>query len=264
MLFSIAIVLIFAIPSLAQQEDAMAKARERQAKMMETQMFMNQLMQLGFNGELRKELEIVDDQVESVKELAQDYQKEMMEFHRENGQIGIEIQKLVKEGKNAEAAELGKDYQDRNREFSESYMDQAAEVLLPHQIKRLKQISKRQGARYSNQFQDEFGIAASFADELGLSAEEKKRLIDTIKEARKEYYTTVADAKKKANEKIMSALTTEQKEKMKEIFGDEYDQQANQRKARIEMMKKQSENQRDADEQMGKKRREMMEKQSKN
>jgi competence protein ComGC len=76
MLFSIAVVLTFAIPSLAQDQDAMAKAKERQAKMMETQMLMQQLMMLGHDSELRKELEVVDDQVESVKELAQDYQSE--------------------------------------------------------------------------------------------------------------------------------------------------------------------------------------------
>lgn len=248
-LFSIAIVFAFAIPSLAQDQDALAKAKERQAKMMETQMLMNQLMMLGHDSELRKELEVVDDQVESVKELAQDYQTKMMEFHSKNAKIGIEIQKLVQEGKAEEAQELAAEYQERNREFTESYMEKAKEVLLPHQIERLRQIAKRQGAKYTNEFQDEFGLTATFADEIGLSAEEKKRLLDTIKEARNEYYATVEAAKKKANEKIMAALTTEQKEKLKEILGDEYDQQASQRKARVEMMKKQ---------------REMMEKRKKN
>ena len=212
-------------------------------------MLMNQLMMLGHDSELRKELEVVDDQVESVKELAQDYQSEMMKFHSKNAKIGIEIQKLVQEGKAEEAQELAAEYQERNREFTESYMEKAKEVLLPHQIERLRQIAKRQGAKYTNEFQDEFGLTATFADEIGLSAEEKKRLLDTIKEARNEYYATVEAAKKKANEKIMAALTTEQKEKLKEILGDEYDQQASQRKARVEMMKKQ---------------REMMEKRKKN
>lgn len=250
-----ALMLTVALPSVAQSEaakEAMARAQERQAKMMETQMFMQQLMQLGFNGELRKELEVVDDQVESVKELAENYQRDMMEFHRDNGQIGIEIQKLMKEGKNEEAGKLGEEYQNRMKDFSASYMDQAAEVLLPHQISRLKQIAKRQGAKYSNEFQDEFGIAATVADEIGLSAEEKKRLTDAIKEAREEYYAIVEEAKKKANEKILATLTTEQQEKMKEILGEEYDQQAMQRKSRAEMMKKQRERM--------KKQREMMEK----
>ena len=241
MLFSLACVFAFVVPSMAQQEDMIAKMKQRQAKMMETQMLMQQLMQLGFNSELRKELEVVDDQVESVKELAEDYQREMMEFHQKNGKIGIEIQKLLKEGKNEEASKLGEEYQNRNNEFAESYMEKAAKVLLPHQIGRLKQIAKRQGAKFTNQFQDEFGIAVTVADEIGLSVAEKERLEAAIREARKEFYATVEEAKKKANEKILATLTTEQQEKMKEILGEEYDQEAMQRKARADRMKEQRE-----------------------
>ena len=230
-----------AVPLFAQTEDMMAEAKKRQAEMMETQMFMQQLMQLNFNSELRKEIEVVDDQVDAVKKLAEDYQREMMEFHQKNGKIGLEIQRLFKEGKMEEAKELGEEYQNRNSEFSEGYKKKIAEVLLPHQIERLNQIAKRQSARYTNEFQDEFGIGVAFADEIGLTAAEKKRLIDTVKEARKEYYATVEEARKKANEKILSSLTTEQKEKMKEILGEEYDPQAMQRKSRVEMMKKQRE-----------------------
>ena len=239
MLLSLAIVCAFANASQAQTEDAVADAKARQAEMMELQMFMSQLMQLNFNTELRKELEVVDDQVKSVKKLGQDYQREMMEFHQEHGKMGLEIQKLMQDGKHAEAGELGQEYQRLNQEFSDGFRKKAEEVLLPHQIRRLKQIAKRQGARYSNQFGDQFGIPVSVADEIGLSAEEKKRLIDAVKVAREEYYAAVADARKKANEKIMASLTTEQKEKMQEILGEEYDQEAIQRKVREEMMNKQ-------------------------
>jgi len=241
MLFSLAIVFAFAGSSQAQLEGVMAEAKARQAEMMELQMFMQQLMQLNFNSELRKELEVVEDQVESVKKLGEDYQREMIKFHQEHGKLTNEIQKLYQEGKYQEAQEVGEEYQRLNKEFSDGYKKKAEEVLLPHQIQRLKQIAKRQGARYMNQFGDEFGVVASVADEIGMSANEKERLIDAIKAARKEYYAAVDDAKKKANEKIMAALTTEQKEKMQELLGEEYDQEATQRKAREEMMKEQRE-----------------------
>ncbi|QEG20527.1 hypothetical protein [Mariniblastus fucicola] len=38
------------------QSEAVKQAQQRQAKMMQTQFFMQQLMQLNFNSELRKEL----------------------------------------------------------------------------------------------------------------------------------------------------------------------------------------------------------------
>ena len=224
-LFSVALVFAVCLPALAQQEDAATKARQRQTKMMETQMFMSQLMQLGFNSDLREELEVVDDQVEDVKKLAQNYQKEIMEFHMENRKYMEDVQKLYQEGKHKEAQKISEEFQEKNDALSQRYMDRAAETLLPHQMRRLQQIARQQRVKSVNQFSDEFGVAASLADELGLSAAEKKRLIDTIKEARKEYYETVAVAKKKANEKIMGALTTEQKEKMKEMLGESYDQQ---------------------------------------
>jgi predicted secreted Zn-dependent protease len=93
----------------------------------------------------------------------------------------------------------------------------------------------------TNQYSDEFGMASSMAKELGLTPEESKKLNETIKEAREEYYEAVEAAKKKANEKIMSVLTIEQKEKMKQILGDLWDQDASRRKAREKAMKRSKE-----------------------
>lgn len=189
--------------------------------MMETQMFIQQLMQLGFNGELRKEIEVVDDQIESVKKLAQEYRREMMEFQMKNGKIQLEIQKLVKEARHEEARELSEDFQGKHELLAKEYIEKANEALLPHQIERLRQISKQQRVKSMNRFQDEFGIALSLADELGLTKEEKDKLIETIKRTRKKYYEEVAAAKKKANEEIMGVLTKEQQEKIREILGEE-------------------------------------------
>lgn len=239
-LLSVALVLTFSTLLFAQ-EDKMAEAKKRQAEMMQTQMFMSQLMQLGFNDELRKDLEIVDDQVKTVKKLAQDYQKEMMEFHMQNRDLGLEIQELYQAGKHEEARQLSEEFQQKNQGFSQGYMDKAKEILLPHQIERLQQIARQQRAKNSNQFGDEFGTAISLADEIGLSAEEKKRLVDAVKAARKEYYETVNAAKTKAKEKIMSSLTTDQQAKLNELLGDEFNQEDSIRKMREEAMKKQRE-----------------------
>ena len=240
----LAITLLVLSPAAAQfgaNAEQMEKMKQRQAEMMQTQFFMQQLMQLGFNSELKKELEIVDNQAEDVKTLAQDYQKAMMEFHQNNGMMGFEIQKLHKEGKFKEAQQLGESFYEKQKAFNQEYRDKAAEVLLPHQIERLSQISRQQQAKLSNQFQDEFGVVASAADEIGLTKEQKDALVEKIKEARKEYYEKVEAAKKEANEKILSALTPEQQEKMKSLLGDDWDQEKNRRKSMQDMMKKQRE-----------------------
>jgi hypothetical protein len=244
LILSVLCVIPSASISVAQdgsQQEVMARMRKQQAEMMDTQFFMQQLMQLGFSSELRKELEIVDDQVESVKELAQEYQKEMMDFYRGNRELQTELQDLYQSGKHEEARELSLEYQEKQREFNDGFMNKAAGTLLPHQVDRLKQISKQQRVKTMNQFQDEFGVTSALADEIGLSEQEKKRLLDAIKAARKAYYEEVEAAKKKANAVIMAALTTEQQEKLRGIIGDPYDQQQMSRRARDRMRAKPSE-----------------------
>ena len=241
-LFAILLVFTVVAPAFAQDEDANPwGGGEQQQRAMETQFFMQQLMMLGHNEELRKELEVVDEQVEDVKDLAQNYQKDIMKFYTDNQELGQEMQQLIRDGKMEEAQELGKQYQEKNAEFAQGYLDKANEVLLPHQIDRLKQIAKQQVVKMTNQYSDEFGMASSMAKELGLSKEETKKLNETIKAAREEYYEAVETAKKKANEKIMSVLTIEQQEKMKEILGDMWDQDATLRKTRAKAMERQKE-----------------------
>ena len=218
-------------------EEMVKRMREKQSQMMETQFLMQQLMQLGFNSELRKELEIVDDQVESVKKLAQDYQNEMLEFQKTGQKFRMEIQKLVDDGDHEKARELSMEFQEKNQTLADRYIELASETLLPHQIVRLKQISKQQRVKGMSQFQDEFGIAASMADEIGLTEDEKSRLIEIIKDARKQYYEEVESAKKVANEKIMGALTAEQKEKLRELIGETYNQEEMRRRSREEMLR---------------------------
>lgn len=240
-LFAVLLVFVLVAPAIAQEKETNPFGGEEQRKMMETQFFMQQLMMLAHDEELRKELEVVDDQVEEVKKLGQDYQKDMMKFYADNRELMEEMQQMYSDGNVEEAQEMGKEFQKKNTEFSESYMDRAAEVLLPHQIERLKQIAKQQVVKMTNQYSDEFGMASSMAKELGLTPEESKKLNETIKEAREEYYEAVEAAKKKANEKIMSVLTIEQKEKMKQILGDLWDQDASRRKAREKAMKRSKE-----------------------
>lgn len=215
--------------AIAQQNE-LNEARARQSKMMETEFLMVQVMQLGHNADMRKELEIVDDQVDDLKKMTREHQAAMMEFNIKNSKMMVEIQELLKEDKAFEAMSLNQKYQEKIQELSDKYMEKVSGTLLPHQIDRLLQISKQQRIKSTNQFSDEFGIPAALADEVGLSKREKEKLIEVIKAARKEYYEKVEALKKVANEKIMNSLTTEQRAKMREILGDTFDQEKSRRR----------------------------------
>jgi len=222
-LFALSLALFFTASAMAQ-DDSQGERHEQQQKMLESQFFMNQLMMLGHDKALRKELEVVEEQVKDLKKLAKDYHKELTSFYTNQNSI----QKMP-------AGEL----QRKIIELSQGFMDKASGVLLPHQITRLQQIAKQQRIKLTNQYSDEFGVASSLSKELGLTEQEKEQLEEATEKARQEYYETVATAKKKAKEKIMAALTTQQQDQMNEILGEDWDQDKVRREARLRVRKNQ-------------------------
>ena len=236
-LFALLLIAVLATPAMAQENDS-PFGKEEAEKIMETQFFMSQLMMLGHDEGLRNELEVVDEQVDDLKELAKNYQKDMMSFYSDNKELLEGMQKSALGDNPEDAQEMVKKFQKKNAEFSQGYMDKLEEVLFPHQIERLKQIAKQQQMKLTNKYSDEFGIAASLSKELGLTAEQEEQLNETIKDARQEYYDTVETAKKKALDRIMGTLTPEQKEKMEEIIGDDFDQDFMRRKNREKAKKR--------------------------
>ena len=238
--FLFSLVLVFSLFPLGQSEAQVDKAHENKAhenkahqneaqEKMETQFLMSKIATLAYDEELRKELEVVDRQAYQLKELAKNHQSDTMKFYTDNSELISKLQEAKKKKGAEHSIELAKKFNQKKADFAKTYMDRLTDILLPHQVDRLKQLVKQQRIRLKSQFSDEFGMAASLADELGLDAEQKKSLNEAIKIARKEYYDSVAAAKKKAHEKIQSTLTAEQQKKMKEMVGEIWDQDAGRR-----------------------------------
>lgn len=226
-----------------QEEESLQELQQEYMKnnkdQMERQMLLSQIIQVAYNQSLQDELSLVPEQVETVKTLGQEYQKKMMEFSTERQDEMMEIQELIKEGKNREAMEKSAEYQREFVELTRDIVERAEESLLPHQIERLKQISKQQTSKYSNNYGDEFGIPYGLADEIGLTEEEKRKLKKVIEEARKEYYSQVEKLKEEANERILDAIPSEKRDKLNEILGDFYDAEKQQRRTRDELRERQ-------------------------
>ena len=228
--FLSSLVLVFSLFPLGQSE---AQVNEAAQQKMETHFLISKIATLAYDVELRKQLDVVDDQANQLKELAKNHQTDTMKFYTDNTELITKLQGAAGKEGAEHSRELANEFNHKKAEFAKTYMDRLMDILLPHQVDRLKQLVKQQRTRLTNQFSDEFGIVASLADELGLDTEQKKSLNEAIKIARKEYYDSVAAAKKKANEKILSALTVEQQEKMKMIVGDIWDQEAGRRGKRL-------------------------------
>lgn len=233
----------FSLAVTAQEFDyeMMREFQKSQQERMQRQMQMSQLMQILGNEDMRKELAIVPDQVEELREIVQEYQQLQMKFQMENRESQAKVQQLFREKRMEEAVAVAKEMHAEYDKQSKSLVGGVDEFLLPHQLDRLKQIAKQQSLKYRTRFRDEFGIPLALADELELSQEERKKLAETTEKARAEFYKKVEELKKQTNEKILNSLPATKRAKVKEIIGDYYDHEKQQRREAADRHKAQQE-----------------------
>ena len=216
------------ISSLTVSASAQLQSSKRIQEISSNSMMLGQLLQLVYNKGLMNELEILDDQMDKVKKIGQDYQKQMMEMTKANSEMYTkmaEIQKRAAEGDKdakAEIKTLTAEYYEKMSESQSKTIKDLEEVLLPHQMKRLRQIARQQSFKWMKN-SDYFGIPYAMSNELDLSREQKKELKKVTDKIRKEFYEDVAKMRKKSMKKILDALTAEQREKFDDIVGDFYD-----------------------------------------
>ena len=218
------------------QEQMREFAKRNQQRLLD-QMLINQLMQLGSSRALQAELEVVKEQAERLTHLARSFNSRMMKFSSENLEQIQEAAELIRSGEHAEGMKLSNQFHELQSEIMNEMMDEVNEVLLPHQVDRLRQLAKQQMARTTNPYRDEFGIAIGLAEELELTREERTHLSKTIERVRKQYYADVAELKKQANQEIMDAIPPAKRERIKEILGDYYDRETQSRKQAAKMRK---------------------------
>lgn len=163
------------------------------------------------NPSVQKDLELVGDQLKQVEDLQAEFARQMKE------QIGD----LTKGGFSADRfegiGELVKKLQKEQHAKMEG-------LLLPHQIKRLKQVAlqthmKNAGAAGAL-------VSAALAEELGITEEQQERLKERSKEIEKKLAEDTAKLKEKAKEELLKELTSKQRSLLKEMTGDKYEPQS--------------------------------------
>ncbi len=221
----VCIVLLFGLANSLQGQSAPSKKKH---DIQSTMMVLNQLIQLTHNKGLMSELEILDDQAAKVKKIGREYQNQLMEINKRNVKFYTELAELrsraIKgdEEAKAQADELTKNYYVQMRESQSKTIDQLNEVLLPHQMKRLQQISKQQSFKWARN-SDYFGMPYAMSRELKMNSDQRKELKKITEEVREEFYRDVAKMRKKSMKKILSKMTDEQRKRFDELVGDFYD-----------------------------------------
>ena len=165
---------------------------------------------------IQKELELVSDQVDAIKE-AQDRQREMMR------EVFMGARDRMQGLDNEERQELSKEIQEEMKEANTGLEKEVMEELLPHQISRLKQIfnqaqSNRNGGAQSGK------MSESLVEDLGLTEEQLQELKEKAAEVSAKLKEKVAKLQAQAqNEIFSSVLTKEQLEKYEELMGDKFE-----------------------------------------
>lgn len=163
--------------------------------------------------QIQGEIDLVPDQKTAIDKI--------------RNEMNSKLQESYKELKDVDPAE-------RQKKYYETYMKLGAEtdkrveqVLLPHQAKRVRQIALQMRLANSG-----YGSATAFhseeiAKELGITPEQvdefKKREVELrqeIQEKTREFYKKLNED---AREKMMSVLTSAQRQKLKELEGDKFE-----------------------------------------
>lgn len=149
---------------------------------------------------IQKELELVGDQIDDIKAL----QEEQRETMRE----------VIADGRGGDRAEM----MGKLRDMNKGYEAKASDILLPHQVKRLKQLmvqdqSRRGGGATSG------SLPENIIEELGITDEQLEEMKKKAEEVTKEMNEKIAKIRAEAQDDVLSVLDKDQQSRYKEMVG---------------------------------------------
>jgi Spy/CpxP family protein refolding chaperone len=163
------------------------------------------------DANVQKELELLDDQVEKLRDL----QRKIGEARRESFQ-GVsfrELQQLPEDERRAKFEEMRTKSDEKRKELEK----EAENILLPSQVERLKQINIQNQLR-SRSTADVLA-SSELKAELNLTDAQIEELKKAQEEAQAELRKKLERVQEEAREKVLSVLTPEQRAKIKKLMG---------------------------------------------
>ena len=164
--------------------------------------FGGSMLELLMNEDVRQEIELVDEQEQQLRELGEKFRDKMrsrFQEMRDSGDYSRMREVMTEVGK-----EVEKD---------------ASDVLLDHQVARLKQLQVQSKMQRGA---SEALASDAIREKLGLTDEQLKEIQEVAKEAQEEVRKKIQQAQKEAQEKILGVLTPEQQRVWKEMIGESF------------------------------------------
>lgn len=156
------------------------------------------------NPSVQKDLELVDEQIEKIRELNRDFS-----------------QRLTKQFQGGLKPENGDKLRELIQEMQREKNEQINGILLEHQQQRLKQVALQSQLNAS-------GTANALASEnfrelLGMTEEQIERLKKRSAELQKQMEEKIKKMREEMKDELLGELTLDQRNKLKELLGDQFE-----------------------------------------
>jgi hypothetical protein len=166
---------------------------------------------------VRKELELLDDQVANLEKLGEEIREMMRDAisrfreGRESDQAGgpPDMRQLIQSVQTRSQARLG-------------------EILLPHQMKRLQQLAMQARLRGGGFAM----LSPEVGEQLGINEQQREQLREKAQGIEADLRKKIAELRRQAQDELIALLTPEQQAKYRELLGEPFEFPAPQRPQR--------------------------------
>lgn len=170
------------------------------------------------NKSIQKDLELVEDQMESIRAVQSEFGKKIRD------QIGD-----ISKGNFDPERMSG--LKDIIAEIQAQKKEEINKLLLPHQQDRLRQVALQM--KMKSRGTSSALTSDEVAEELGITVEQIEELKERAKKLQKEIEEKTNQLKENAKQELIGILTPAQQKKLKEMIGDEYKPEPNDWQSRI-------------------------------
>ena len=160
------------------------------------------------NPSVQKDLELVGDQLDKVKAMQREFQKQIKDKIS-----GMSFGGLSRDSLKDLPAMLAK--------LRAEQQEQLKGLLLPHQIDRLKQVALQ---THMKQAGAENAIASkAVAEALNITDDQKEKLKEKAKELRKKLEEDIKKLREESKQELLGVLSADQRKTLEELTGPKYE-----------------------------------------
>ncbi|MEL7498089.1 MAG: hypothetical protein AAFN77_10795 [Planctomycetota bacterium] len=161
---------------------------------------------------VQEELDLVEDQVEEIKELSDEMRNSMRDMFMEMRDQGWQDE---------DRAKMFEKMRAKMKEVNDEFDKRTKDVLLEHQMDRLQQIRVQSETRRSGGASSG-SLPTMVIEKLKITDEQMEAMKKKAEEVRKKMEEKIAKIRQQAEDEVLSVLSSEQREEYKTLVGDAY------------------------------------------